>query len=368
MRPDRQAAPRPVRQARCPAAAPDGYDNAEQRSSSRPWAARVREADEDWIEPVDAMLDDPPLEAFVQLDQGDVTVVVTVTVSRVAATGTIVRVCGRRAFGRLIGRDRLPERDTEREDRTPASPRRAALSARDDAGAAAGDAAWRRSRLVVARSPRVEVKGRVGGGGGRPHPTRPVASLGDRRQCPPLRVFVRSSQLREREGTAHAPAQLRGHCLHLLAHEWVDAGRRAEQGLVRLRPLLARELARCRASCRQILETSSSRLRETAVPALRRFSRRARIRASRARTPHGRGGTSAGAGSTSLRCRAPARRLRRGRRCPAASSARSSRCSSVARSTLARSAASAAASVLQRSTPPAASNRETAATACGHVR
>jgi len=54
--------------------------------------SRVRDADEDWIEPVDAMLDDPSLEAFVQLDQGDVTVVVTVTVSRVAATGTTVRV------------------------------------------------------------------------------------------------------------------------------------------------------------------------------------------------------------------------------------------------------------------------------------
>ena len=55
---------------------------------------RVREADEERIEPVDAMLDDPPLDALVQrVDQGVVTVVVTVTVWRVAATGTIVRVC-----------------------------------------------------------------------------------------------------------------------------------------------------------------------------------------------------------------------------------------------------------------------------------
>ena len=52
--------------------------------------ACVREADEERIEPVDAMLDDPPLETLVELTQGVVTV--TVTVSRVAATGTIVRV------------------------------------------------------------------------------------------------------------------------------------------------------------------------------------------------------------------------------------------------------------------------------------
>ena len=54
--------------------------------------ARVREADEERIEPVDAVLDDPALEALVERDQGDVTVVVTVTISLVAATGTIVRV------------------------------------------------------------------------------------------------------------------------------------------------------------------------------------------------------------------------------------------------------------------------------------
>ena len=55
--------------------------------------SRIREADEEWIEPVDAMLDDPPLETLIEVGQGVVTVVVTVTVSRVAATGTIVRVC-----------------------------------------------------------------------------------------------------------------------------------------------------------------------------------------------------------------------------------------------------------------------------------
>jgi hypothetical protein len=52
--------------------------------------ACVREADEERIEPVDAMLDDPLLETLVELTQGVVTV--TVTVWRVAATGTIVRV------------------------------------------------------------------------------------------------------------------------------------------------------------------------------------------------------------------------------------------------------------------------------------
>jgi hypothetical protein len=70
---------------------PRGYDNAE-RDPQQAVGSRVRDADQDWIQPVDAMLDDPPLDAFVQLDQGDVTVVVTVTVSRVAATGTTVRV------------------------------------------------------------------------------------------------------------------------------------------------------------------------------------------------------------------------------------------------------------------------------------
>ena len=52
--------------------------------------ACVREADEDRIEPADTMLDDPSLETLVELTQGVVTV--TVTVWRVAATGTIVRV------------------------------------------------------------------------------------------------------------------------------------------------------------------------------------------------------------------------------------------------------------------------------------
>ena len=52
--------------------------------------ACVREADEERIERVDAMLDDPLLETLVELTQGVVTV--TVTVWRVAATGTIVRV------------------------------------------------------------------------------------------------------------------------------------------------------------------------------------------------------------------------------------------------------------------------------------
>jgi hypothetical protein len=55
-------------------------------------SACVREPDEERIEPVDAMLDDPPLEPLVDGDQGVVTVVVTVTVWRVAATGTIVLV------------------------------------------------------------------------------------------------------------------------------------------------------------------------------------------------------------------------------------------------------------------------------------
>ena len=54
--------------------------------------ACVREADEERIERVDAMLDDPLLETLVELTQGVVTVTVTVTVWRVAATGTIVRV------------------------------------------------------------------------------------------------------------------------------------------------------------------------------------------------------------------------------------------------------------------------------------
>ena len=51
-----------------------------------------------------------------EINQGVVTVVVTVTVWRVAATGTIVRVSVVAPSGVSIGRDRLAERDTERED------------------------------------------------------------------------------------------------------------------------------------------------------------------------------------------------------------------------------------------------------------
>ena len=46
-----------------------GCDNAE-RDPQQAVGARVREADEDRIEPVDAMLDDPPLETLVELDSG----------------------------------------------------------------------------------------------------------------------------------------------------------------------------------------------------------------------------------------------------------------------------------------------------------
>ena len=55
--------------------------------------AGIREPYDERIEPVDTVLDDPALETLVEGNQGVVTVVVTVTVSRVAATGTIVRVC-----------------------------------------------------------------------------------------------------------------------------------------------------------------------------------------------------------------------------------------------------------------------------------
>jgi hypothetical protein len=65
-----------------------------ERNPQRSERSRVREPDEQWIEPVDAVRDDPNLDALVEVDQGPVTVVVvvTVTVSLVAATGTIVRV------------------------------------------------------------------------------------------------------------------------------------------------------------------------------------------------------------------------------------------------------------------------------------
>jgi hypothetical protein len=70
---------------------PDSCANAE-RDPEQAVRSRIAEADEEWIEPVDAMLDDPPLETLIEVGQGVVTVVVTVIVSRVAATGTIVRV------------------------------------------------------------------------------------------------------------------------------------------------------------------------------------------------------------------------------------------------------------------------------------
>ena len=59
---------------------------------NEPPGARVGQPHEHGIEPTDAMLDDPPFETVIEVDQGPVvTVVVTVTVSRVAAIGTTVR-------------------------------------------------------------------------------------------------------------------------------------------------------------------------------------------------------------------------------------------------------------------------------------
>jgi hypothetical protein len=66
-------------------------DNAE-RDPQQAMCAGVGDADEQWIEPVDAVLDDPALETLIERGQGAVVVVVTVTVSLVAATGTIVLV------------------------------------------------------------------------------------------------------------------------------------------------------------------------------------------------------------------------------------------------------------------------------------
>jgi hypothetical protein len=71
------------------------------RQPDEPVGARVGEPYEHGVEPADAMLDDPPLEAVIEVDQGRVvTVVVTVTVSRVAAIGTTVRtrVCAAPGF------------------------------------------------------------------------------------------------------------------------------------------------------------------------------------------------------------------------------------------------------------------------------
>jgi hypothetical protein len=62
--------------------------------------ARIRQTDEDRVEPAGAVVDDPPFDVRVDVDQGSVvTVVVTVTVTRVADRGTIVRTRVSAGFG-----------------------------------------------------------------------------------------------------------------------------------------------------------------------------------------------------------------------------------------------------------------------------